>query len=281
MTCIESDTMPLLEFPCEETVKGVGRELHCHISPEKWCMTILDLDDFGERVRELHHAHVFPDGDGMDGPSMRSVCEHLVVPETWKAGGMSWALMLHPEGAPPGAFVCHSFDEGAYDFHRKIRESMPGGQATFWSRFFALPHCWGSAEVLRLFGNDPTLESPFFSAISHADIFLAVPNKLESIFCRSWCVLEVCIAFEKQMSITPATGTTQCTRRTSIGSASHAAARISNSLPQAVTELFKDFTSASEATDTDPYVETYIRQAVKGKENWLDGSVRSAFLGFL
>jgi len=256
-------------------------EVHSRVPCENWCVNILDFDDFVERARELHHEGTLQDGDqGQDGPSLHAVNELLVIPETQKVGGISWALMLRPEGRPLGVYVSHSFQTGIYDFHRKVRGSMPGGESDLWCRLLSLPQ--SSELVSTLFAGDPRTESPLAKAIPHATVLLVVPNAQESVFRRSWCVLEACVAFENRVQVLPAIDTFQCSgRRTSVGSTSHAAAKISNALPQALRQLFAGFESVRDAWCDQPEDGARIAEALRGKEDWLDGQIRSELLGML
>lgn len=56
-----------------------------------------------------HYCHVQPHR----GPNLYEVNEHYVKPVTRKAGGMSYALMKHPQGLLCQVFISHAWAEGA------------------------------------------------------------------------------------------------------------------------------------------------------------------------
>ena len=47
---------------------------------------------------------------------MHEVCAGVVQPRTLAAGGMSWALMKHPEGLAVHFFVSHCWSESFFEF---------------------------------------------------------------------------------------------------------------------------------------------------------------------
>ena len=53
--------------------------------------------------------------------------EHFIKPVTAKAGGMSYALMLHPAGLECDLFVTHAWAEGVFEFVDKCRRAWPKG----------------------------------------------------------------------------------------------------------------------------------------------------------
>lgn len=212
---------------------------------------------------------------------MEVACQQIVISQTRDAGGMSWALMLHPNGLPISAYVSHSFDEGVYEFQRKVRGSMPQGSSTVWSRLFSIPHCQGDDYLLSSLGDEPLINSFYAVAIAHAELLLVVPNRTASTFLRSWCALEACIAFKKEITVVPAVDMFQCSRRTSIGSTSHAAANVTNSLPQAVGQLFQGFETVRQSSCADQAVNVRIKDALSGIEDWLDTQIRSELMGLI
>lgn len=53
------------------------------------------------------------------------VNEHVVKPMTLAAGGMSYALMKHPEGLDCQVFVSHSWREGIFHLDSSVRSAWP------------------------------------------------------------------------------------------------------------------------------------------------------------
>jgi len=267
-----------------------GIELHSRIPPQDWSVTLTDLDDFVERVREEHREGRIPQVPGetsdhhdnfTEGPSMAAVNLAVVIPETRRAGGVSWALMLHPEGRAIGAFVSHSFKECIYEFHRKVRGAMPGGLGSIWTCVLSNPQAWGREALSVLLGPTPLTDSPCARAIPKAEVFLAVPSRDGTIFHRSWCALEACVAFEHEVQVLPALDIFPRSKRTSIGSATAEVHKVQNVAPLAVNQLFAGFESVRLARSSDPEVEARIKEALRGKEDWLDGQIRGVMMELL
>ena len=191
-----------------------ARALQFTIPPDQWCVTREDLDDLVARVREEHRAGRMPQDprypdpyhdDEWVGPNMHAVNRYLIKPTTEAAGGMCWALMRHPNGLPVHFFATHAWNEGIYEFHRKVIASWPRGMKHMWFCCLANPQSWEEPELAKLLAGDPTVDSPFAKALSRAKMMLVVPNSAVSIYSRLWCVLEVKLAMEQGMRVVVAT----------------------------------------------------------------------------
>jgi len=198
-----------------------GHALHCAVPAERWCVTKEDFGSFVATVRDMHgRGDIANDShpltgktnpyhdDPMIGPNIHAVNRYLITPVTRKAGGMSWALMLHESGLPIDFFVTHSWQEGIYEFHSKVMESWPPGATNLWCCFLANPQPWPASELKQLLGSAPDLsDSPFALALSAktCQMLLAVPNVTESIYARLWCVEEARRAIERNTPVWLAT----------------------------------------------------------------------------
>eukprot|EP00435_Cladocopium_sp_Y103_P016088 s32_g4.t1 len=113
-------------------------EFHLRVPPEKWCITKAEFFAFVEEVRSLWesgtwkidwHATSHSGGsygssstvtrrftqlfqDEVSGPNLYEVNERFVKPLTREAGGMSYALMKHPDGLLCQVFISHAWAEG-------------------------------------------------------------------------------------------------------------------------------------------------------------------------
>ena len=113
-----------------------GRDLHCRIPSERWCITRSDLQLFEYHVQQhwilgkIPNDPAFPishHDDPAFGPSMYAVNEHVIKPLTAEYGGMSYALLLHPEGLQCDIFVTHAWGEGVFEFLSKVYRGWPKG----------------------------------------------------------------------------------------------------------------------------------------------------------
>jgi len=59
---------------------------------------------------------------------MYAVNQHFIQPRTRAAGGVSYALMLHPKGMDCDIFVTHAWSEGVFEFTRKVLRAWPKGK---------------------------------------------------------------------------------------------------------------------------------------------------------
>eukprot|EP00929_Paragymnodinium_shiwhaense_P068951 TRINITY_DN34780_c0_g1_i1.p1 TRINITY_DN34780_c0_g1~~TRINITY_DN34780_c0_g1_i1.p1 ORF type:complete len:563 (+),score=28.52 TRINITY_DN34780_c0_g1_i1:109-1797(+) len=172
---------------------------HCQINASRWCITREDLRAFEKDVRTAWHKGEIPDDvncpnpyhdDPAVGPNIYRVCEHFIKPRTMEAGGMSWALMRHPQGLPCDVFVSHSWAEGIFEFVAKVEKLWPAGMKALYCCFLSNPQ---NGDVSAMLGNNP-MTSPFAVALASAEYFLVVPNRRQSIYSRLWCVFEAHLA---------------------------------------------------------------------------------------
>jgi len=172
-------------------------ELHLRIPPEKWCITRTEFHEFTRDVRALWKQGVFPANDrDLDtrqnsssyGPNLYEVNEHYVKPVTRRAGGMSYALMKHPEGLRCQVFISHAWAEGIFELDDLVRRGWPRLQlyANLYCCLLANPQNLDISALL----NVPPVESPFAKAMQSASHLLVIPNDRFSIYTRLWCVYE-------------------------------------------------------------------------------------------
>lgn len=176
-----------------------ANELHRRIGPEYWCVNKEDLKRLRSQVQEaIRTGKIVPTAtDNFDpsdcviGPSVYTVVEQYIQPVTRDAGGMSWALMLHPEGLKCDVFVTHAWAEGLFEFVDKVVRSFPWKTKNAWICFLANPQNLNIADLIK----SPS-ESPFAKALCLASHVLVVPNGRISIYKRLWCAYEAFLACE-------------------------------------------------------------------------------------
>jgi len=179
--------------------------LHTSITPERWGVTKKDLHAFQEECYDLwqkgqiqsDEPEVGEDDDKI-GPSIYVVNEQLIKPKTLAAGGMSWALMCHPEGGLQcDIFVTHCWAEGVFEFCQKVQQMWPGPLPHgLYACFLANPQNGDISSLLQ----DP-YTSPFALALRECRHFLVVPNSRKSIYTRLWCVFEINLATQYDLHI--------------------------------------------------------------------------------
>jgi hypothetical protein len=72
-------------------------------------------------------------------------------------------------------FVTHCWNEGVYEFCRKMRASWPAGMHTMWFCCLANPQTWERHDLGALLGgpdSDPLRDSPFARALQVAKVML-------------------------------------------------------------------------------------------------------------
>lgn len=119
------------------------------VHPARWCITQQDLMIFEAEVRKRWEAGEIPDDpehpntfhdDPEVGPTIHLVNKYYIQPETLKNGGMSWALMRHPQGTPEcDIFATHAWAEGVFEFITKVRRMWPRDGKYLWVCFLANP----------------------------------------------------------------------------------------------------------------------------------------------
>ena len=70
-------------------------------------------------------------------------------------------------------FVTHCWNEGVYEFCRKMRASWPAGMRTMWFCCLANPQTWERRDLGALLGgpdSDPLKDSPFARALQQAKV---------------------------------------------------------------------------------------------------------------
>jgi len=181
-----------------------GAELHRRVDRHKWCVTRSDLAAFRRLVRkavstgEIRPTALddFDPADRTIGPNLYTVNEQLVKPTTAAAGGMSWALMLHPEGLTCDLFVTHAWQEGVYELIDRVLYSWPRGARHAYICVLANPQ---NLDIGGLIG-EPR-ESPFARSLAIAKWMLVVPNQRGSIYQRMWCAYEAYLAYTADKTI--------------------------------------------------------------------------------
>ncbi|CAJ1401015.1 unnamed protein product [Effrenium voratum] len=171
-------------------------ELHMRIPAERWCITKTEFFTFVKDVLDVWSYGQLPDcpqrpnpshNDRKRGPNLYQVNEHFVKPVTLAAGGMSYALMLHPEGLPCHVFVSHAWAEGLFELGNNVRRAWPQVRGLL-NMYLCLLGNPQNLDMERLLVSPE--HSPFAKALSHASHVLVIPNGHCSIYTRLWCVYE-------------------------------------------------------------------------------------------
>lgn len=190
----------------------MGWMLHQRVPASLWCVTEADLDSFVALVSLAHKQGKIPDDPDYPnqfhdkcniGPSMHQVDKYVIQPLTLARGGMSWALMQHPDGLPIDFFVTHCWAEGVYEFYNRVKRNWPSGK-NGWICFLANPQSWCSSDLSELIGSaDDLSDSPFVKALEAptCSMMLVVPNATVSIYTRLWCIEEARRAILKGMKV--------------------------------------------------------------------------------
>ncbi|OLQ15271.1 hypothetical protein AK812_SmicGene566 [Symbiodinium microadriaticum] len=126
--------------------------------------------------------------DAKHGPNLYQVNEHYIKPLTLAAGGMSYALMKHPEGLDCEVFVSHSWCEGLFQLSNSIRRAWPQLEVrrNLYCCLLANPQ---NLDISSLLDVAPE-NSPFAKALQQASHLLVVPNSTVGVYSRLWCVYE-------------------------------------------------------------------------------------------
>ncbi len=108
---------------------------HARADKDEWlglrCVTQDDLMLLGREIARAARVGVisptsldkFRREDRAIGPNMYTVVDQYIKPLTKAAGGMSWALLRHPQGLKCDCFITHCWAEGAYEFIEKVTVS--------------------------------------------------------------------------------------------------------------------------------------------------------------
>ena len=170
-------------------------ELHSRVPPAKWCITRSEFDAFVQEVYQLWCAHKIPETevnelywDERHGPNLYEVNRHVVKPITLAAGGVSYALMKHPDGLDCEVFVSHSWHGGIFHLQRGVRNAWPQLHKlrNLYCCLLANPQ---NLELNQFIGGD-LRQSAFALALYQASHLLVVPNPSTGVYSRLWCVYE-------------------------------------------------------------------------------------------
>ena len=186
-----------------ERAAGSRMDVHLKVPPEKWCITKKEFLDFVSDVRKCWRSGGIPDSEEWPnkshncrkhGPNLYQVNLHYLKPLTLAAGGMSYALMKHPDGLACEVFVSHAWAEGVFELGSHVKRAWPKGLAlmNMYCCLLANPQNLDIQALL----NKPPIESPFALAMQHASHVLVIPNDTVSIYTRLWCVYEIYLATE-------------------------------------------------------------------------------------
>ncbi|CAK9111975.1 Uncharacterized protein SCF082_LOCUS51933 [Durusdinium trenchii] len=189
-------------------------EFHLRVPPERWCITKAEFFAFIADVREIWERErgTLPGAyfrlspastattirsrmrtltglaEEVDGPNLYQVNDHYVKPLTLAAGGMSYALMKHPEGLLCQVFISHAWAEGIFELGDQVKRAWPRLQLlrNLYCCLLANPQNLD----MRTWLNVPPEQSPFARAMQSASHVLIIPNSTVSIYTRLWCVYE-------------------------------------------------------------------------------------------
>lgn len=116
------------------------------------------------------------------GPNLYVVNEHYVKPMTAEAGGMSYALMKHPEGLLCEVFISHAWAEGILELGDHVRRAWPRLQRmhNLYCCLLANPQNLDMGMWL----NVPPSQSPFARAMQRASHVLIIPNSTAAWPCQ-------------------------------------------------------------------------------------------------
>ncbi len=127
----------------------------------------------------------------LDSQPRYQVNDYVVKPMTLAAGGMSYALMKHPQGLDCHVFISHAWHEGIFHLQSNIRSAWPQFQGcrNLYCCLLANPQ---NLDINELLGgaNGALDDSPFAQALSRASHLLVVPNPTVCVYSRLWCVYE-------------------------------------------------------------------------------------------
>lgn len=191
-----------------QPIRGNGAELHRSILAKKWCVTRADLQQFRQIVMvAVASKKITPTDldrfsleDNEIGPCVHTMCHQLIKPLTAEVGGMSWALMLHPDGLECDLFVTHGWAEGIYEFLDKVLNSWPQGAQHAYCCMLSNPQNLDISDLIASPG-----ESPFAKALECSSHMLVVPNRAGSIYSRIWCAYEAFLGYKQEKIIFMAT----------------------------------------------------------------------------
>ncbi|CAJ1390819.1 unnamed protein product [Effrenium voratum] len=177
--------------------------LHQRVPACRWCITLKEFNEFVRDVRVEWKAgrvpdsasHPNPSHDDPDcGPNMYQVNQHFVKPCTLRAGGMSYALMKHPDGLECEVFISHAWAEGVFELSSSVAGAWVPGMHNLYCCLLANPQ---NLDIGELLGCRPSL-SPFAAALGSASHIIVAPNRAVSVYSRLWCVYEAYLAANQE-----------------------------------------------------------------------------------
>eukprot|EP00929_Paragymnodinium_shiwhaense_P100926 TRINITY_DN6361_c0_g5_i1.p1 TRINITY_DN6361_c0_g5~~TRINITY_DN6361_c0_g5_i1.p1 ORF type:complete len:621 (-),score=73.85 TRINITY_DN6361_c0_g5_i1:218-2080(-) len=190
----------------KELIEFAAHKSGANVCASRWCITKEDLLDFAAQVRQAwmegqipqdpDHPNPYHD-DPTIGPNIYAVCTHFIKPRTLEAGGVSWALMKHPQGLPCDVFVTHSWYEGVFEFVDKLEGLWPADAKHLYCCFLSNPQ---HGDISAMLGKS-AVKSPFAVALATSRYLLVVPNCQQSIYTRLWCVFEAHLALQLGLQI--------------------------------------------------------------------------------
>jgi len=203
-----------------QPIRGDGSALHHSVPAKKWCVTKADLQKFRQIVMvAVASKKITPTDldkfsleDTEIGPCVHTICHQLIKPLTAEAGGMSWALMLHPDGLECDVFVTHGWAEGIYEFLDKVLNSWPKAAQNAYCCMLSNPQNLDISDLIASPG-----ESPFAKALACSSHMLVVPNQAGSIYSRVWCAYEAFLGYKQEKIIFMATPPIQQQKRKVLG----------------------------------------------------------------
>ncbi|CAK8989230.1 unnamed protein product [Durusdinium trenchii] len=205
------DAMAAREGVRKSTVEAI--HMHQSVDPSRWCVSRADLQALQRQVANAIQEGWLPGKESSSdesspdsleeeaeeeefGPSIYTVNEHYIKPVTLRAGKMSWALMMHPEGLNCDVFVSHAWQEGIFEFLYKVFWSWPPRARHAWCCMLANPQHLNIGSMLL-----SPKTSPFALALQASRYVLVVPNRHRSVYTRLWCGYEAYVAAEKSKTI--------------------------------------------------------------------------------
>ncbi|CAK9051869.1 unnamed protein product [Durusdinium trenchii] len=194
-----------------------AKRLHQEVPPHRWCVTLQEFQHFVRDVRVAWRAGLWGQvpshstisfQDDSSGPNVYQVNVDFVKPCTLRAGGMSYALMLHSGGLDCEVFVSHAWAEGIFELCICVKYGWVVGKQNLYCCLLANPQNLDIGEVL---GNTPSA-SPFAAALNSASHIIVAPNRAVSVYSRLWCVYEAYLAAKQEkIFVMPAiSNTSQC-----------------------------------------------------------------------
>jgi len=186
-------------------------------SPELFAISRDDLDHFAVIARDAHRTGLIASSesaeDSSESASIKSVVEYVVKPITLAVGEPSWAAMRHrqahskPHKADSYFFCSHCWSDSVLELHRQLAESWPKPKDRMWIACLSHPVHGASSNFtcMSLLQENMLTEALFARAVTQASSMLMLPNSLESVFTRMWCLIESTVAVDAGVPVVVAT----------------------------------------------------------------------------